>query len=149
MKSVCTESVWLHHPAPSLHTHPSALTSVWHEESGRGAEVFPASALCFAVRSTPWWRTRTTGWESWCWSRRNASSTTASPVQLISCQWESETASLSLCNSWTLVFAPSSCRCHRGGVAGLQGQGEKPARGPDAGDGPDERGLPAACERCF
>lgn len=30
-------------------------------------------------------------------------------------------------------------------MAGLEGQGEEPARGPDAGDGPDERGVTAAC----
>lgn len=45
-------------------------------------EGVPVSALCVAVSCTPWWRTRTMVSESWCYSRTNASSTTASPVQL-------------------------------------------------------------------
>lgn len=58
-------------------THPVALAQIRSEIF----ETSPASALCSAASCTYWWRTRTTEWESWCWSRTSASSTTASPVQ--------------------------------------------------------------------
>lgn len=53
----------------------------------------------------------------------------------------------SLCGCVTAGLPLSLCRRHRGRVAGRKGEGEKSARGPDAGDRPHERGFRAARER--